>query len=112
MNKGDNYSALKLLEEIDKLQTQIVLKSEKKCRKRLSGKVPYAPEEVQHFGKLITFWNMVIDKKSNKRISSKNIARKAKKLNIVDYMIHSMNAIQRMRATAWKDYKKVKPNAR
>ena len=85
---------------------------QKKCRKRLYGRLAYAPEEVQHFGRLINFWSMAIDKKSNKTISSRKIKRKAKKLNIVDYMIFSIDAIQRMQATAWKDYKKVKPTAK
>ena len=72
------YKSIKLLENIDSLRTKIVLKAEKKCRKRLSGKVAYAPKEVQHFGRLITVWSMVIDKKSNKTISSKKIKRNAK----------------------------------
>ena len=55
---------------------------------------------------------MVIDKKSDKTISSRKIKRNAKELNIVDYMIFSIDAFQRMRATAWKDYKKVKPTAK
>ena len=55
---------------------------------------------------------MVIDKKSNKTVSSKKIKRKAKTLNIVDYSIFSIDAIQRTRATAWKDYKKVKTTAK
>ena len=55
---------------------------------------------------------MAIDKKSDKTISNKKIKRKAKKLNIVDYMIFSIDAIQRMQATLWRDYKKVKPTAK
>ena len=55
---------------------------------------------------------MVIDKKSDKTISSRKIKRNAKELNIVDYMIFSINDIQRMQATAWKDYKRVKPTAK
>ena len=102
---------VKLLEQVDAIQ-KIVLRAERRCQKRLSGKVPYAPNEVQHFGRLINFWNMVMGKKCNKIISSKRIKRKAKKLNITDYMLHSIDAIQRMRATAWSDYKKAKPTAK
>ena len=78
MNEGDAYVAIRLLEEVDTIRTKIVLKAERKCRKRLSGLVPFSPEDVQYFGKLIDFWNMVIDKKCRKIISSKKIKRKAK----------------------------------
>ena len=112
MNEGDAYGAIRLLEEVDTIRTKIVLKAERKCRKRLSGLVPFSPEDVQYFGKLIDFWNMVIDKKCRKIISSRKIKRKAKKLHIVDYMKLSIKAIQRIRATARRDYKNSKPNAK
>ena len=64
MNAGDNYGAIKLLEEVDAIQTKIVLKSERKCRKQRTGLVPFSPDDVQYFGQLITFWGMVIDKKA------------------------------------------------
>ena len=78
MNEGGAYGAIRLLEEVDTIRTKIVLKAERKCRKRLSGLVPFSPEDVQYFRKLIDFWNMVIDKKCRKIISSKKIKRKAK----------------------------------
>ena len=78
---------------------------------RLLEQVPCAPQEVQHFGRRIIFWSMVIDKKSQKTISSCKIARKAKKI-IVNYMHHPMEAIKHMQVTVWKDYKCVKPTAK
>ena len=61
INQNRINDAIKLLEKVDKTQTKIVLKAERKCRKRLTGQVLYAPDEVQHFGRLINFWSMIID---------------------------------------------------
>ena len=100
------------LATLDRIHTDIVLQAERKCRRLKTGQVPFAPEDVQRHGKEIRLWSMIIAKKSGKKVSTRLIARHAHKLFISNYMHHTIDAIKRMRAAAWKNYRASKPTAR
>ena len=99
------------LATLDRIRIEIVLRAERKCRKLKTGQVPYAPEDVQRHGKEIRLWSMIIAKKSGKKVSTRLIARHAHAISISNYMNHTLDAIKRMRANAWKQYRESKPTA-
>ena len=55
------------LATLDRIQYKIVLRAERKCRKLRTDQVPFAPDDVQRYGKEIRLWSMVIAKKSGKK---------------------------------------------
>ena len=100
------------LETLDRIRTNIVLRAERKCRKFKTGQVPYSPEDVQRYGKEIRLWSMIIAKKSGKKVSTRLIARHAHSISISNYMSHSVDALKKLRASAWKNYRANKPTAK
>ena len=51
MHEQDSETTQIELQKLNDLQTAIVLHAERKCRKLKTREVPYAPEDVQRFGK-------------------------------------------------------------
>ena len=51
-------------------------------------------------------------KKAKRKVSTRLISRLAKKLELSDYMNLTIEAIKKLRATAWKNYRSVKPSAK
>ena len=99
------------LDDIDDIRTEVALDAEKKCRKLCTGKVPYAPKELQAFGCKIRFWSLLIQRQGGGRVSRKLIRQQAKSLQISEYHKLSQEAIKRMWASAWSKYKTAKANA-
>ena len=100
------------LDTIDWIRTEIVLRTEQKCRKLKTGQVLYSPEDVQRHRKEIRLWSMFIAKKSGKKVSTHLIARQAHTISISNYMNHAIEEIKKMRASAWKKYRASKPTAK
>ena len=63
MYTQDILETVQELNKIDELRTQLVLRAERKCRKLKTGEVPFSPDNVQHHGKEIRLWSMIIQKK-------------------------------------------------
>ena len=103
---------IKEIEEIDRIRTEILLKSERKCRKINNGTIAYSPEDVQKYGQLIRFWGLVLKKKQKRRISSRLLQRMAKRIGITEFMKNSPEDIIEFRKQAWKKYKNNKRTAR
>ena len=103
---------MKELNNIDQLRQQIVLEAERRCRKLKTCQVPFAPDDVQLYGRQIRLWSLVIAKKAKRKVSTRLISRLAKKLHLKNYMTLTIEAIQKLRASAWKNYRSVKPTAR
>ena len=101
---GDKVKRDKL-NRIDKIRVQLALKAEEKCRQIRAGVVPYAPDDVQRYGKEIRLWTLIINKKGGRKVSSKLIVRQAKRLKIDKHIKLSKEAARRLRAVAWKKYK-------
>ena len=99
------------LNQIDKTRVGIALQSEKKCRKLCTGVVPYAPDDIQCFGRENRLWTMIINKKGGSKISSKLIVRQAKKNKNKKPYETFARSNKKLRATAWKKYKTNKTRA-
>ena len=90
----DERKTTEELNIIDNKRVDIALQAEKKCRKLCTGKVPYAPEDIQRLGREICLWSMIIQKKGGRKVSSKLIVRQAKKLKIRYHMKLLQDAIK------------------
>ena len=111
MEKYDNNSfrnsaeAITSLNKIDRSVTNAIRHAEKNA-----GDVPYSPE-LSEAGKLIHFWNTVIRKKKGCNISSKHIARLAKKLQIHNAMQLELFDCENEKKMAMKKYYSIKKTA-
>ena len=99
------------LDDIDNIRTEVALEAEKKYQKLRTGKVSYAPMDVQAFGREIRFWSLLIQHGGGRSVSTKLIRCQARLLQISEYHKLSQEAMRRMRALAWSKYKKAKANA-
>ena len=97
------------LGKLEKIRKTIVLRAERKCRK---GGVPFAPIDVQRYGREIRLWSMIIARKTGKKVSPCLIERHACSISIKNYMSHSVEAMKKLQATAWQEYRKAKPTAK
>ena len=97
------------LGKLDGIRKTIVLRAEQKCRKLKTGKVPFAPIDVQRYRREIRLWSMIIARKTGKKVSSCVIERNARSISINNYMSHSVEAMKKLRVTAWREYRKAKP---
>ena len=100
IESGTTETVMDELNEIDNLRTNIVLIAERKCRKLKTGKLPYAPDNVQKYGRQIWLWSLIIAKKAHQKVSTRLIKRLEKKLNIDDGMKLTAEAIKKLCATA------------
>ena len=98
------------LNKFDNICTKLELRAEK-CRKLKTGEVPYAPENVQKYGKEIRLWSMVIAKKSGKHVSTWLLAQRPYEIGSNEYMRQPIEEMK-LRASTWKKYNIAKPIAR
>ena len=70
IESGTTETVMDELNEIDNLQKNIVLTAERKCWKLKTGKVPYAPDDVQKYGRQIRLWSLIIAKKAHQKVST------------------------------------------
>ena len=95
---------LSALHRLDRINTQLILHAEKKCRKLRMGAHPYTPQTAK-LGLTIEFWRALIRKHEGHNISSSYLRRTARQCDIQNYSIVTLEECIRVKRQAYKEYK-------
>ena len=95
------------MEAIDKVLTEGMINSEKKCRKIRAGAVPFS-DKLTKSGRYIEVWNLVIRHKERNQVNTRLIRRKAKKAGLTQVLAVSIETARHKLRLAWKRYKRLK----
>ena len=97
-------------EKLDRLQMCAFQYANKRCRKLRFGEVAFAPAAAQLVGRKAHLGTLVIRRKSGCPVSSSTIKRLGEKCEILHPLKMSVEEAKTLRANAWKEYNRLKPN--
>ena len=89
--------------KLDRINTQLVQRAEKKCRKLYMGAKPYTPE-VNHLGAVINAWHVLIHKKEGKCVGTRWFKSCLKLIGVRIFSQLSIEDCIEQRALAFKTY--------
>jgi len=99
-------------EKLDRLQVDAFRYANKRCRRLRFGAAPYAPEAAQYEGEKANLFTLIIRRKLGCHVSSNTIRKISQKCGVNDPFSLGIEEAKRLRALAWKEYKRLKPNSR
>ena len=94
---------IRRLIKLDRINTQLVIHAEKKCRKLYMGAKPYTPE-VNQLGAVINAWHVLIHKKEGKFVSSRWFKRCLKTSGAQNFSQLSIEDCIKQRSLAFQKY--------
>ena len=98
------------MEIINKVITEGMIHSGKKCRKIRADEVPFS-DKLAKAGRHIHVWNLVIRHKERNTVNTRVIHRHAKKAGLTQVLVESLTSAKHKLSKAWREYKKLKKSA-
>jgi hypothetical protein len=98
------------MERIDLIQKEVMLYTEKKCRKLAMGEVNFLPE-LNKAQQRKLLWKKIIWHKKGKRVGSSYIKQKAQQCGVQCPLSCTLEQALQYRKTAIDEYEKLKPIA-